>query len=57
MNETSELLLFTDVSVNTILNFGYGAFIAVTDPSISDFELKQLVKLKRFEQTSSTKLE
>jgi len=57
MNETNELLLFTDGSVNTKINFGYGAFLAVTDPAISDFELKHLVKVKRFEQTSSTKLE
>ena len=57
MNETTELLLFTDGSVNTSLNFGYGAFLAVTDPAISDFELKHLVKVKRFEKTSSTKLE
>jgi ribonuclease HI len=57
MNETNELLLFTDGSVNTKINFGYGAFLAVTDPAISDFELKHLVKVKRFEKTSSTKLE
>lgn len=57
MNESNELLLFTDGSVNTKLNFGYGAYISISDPEISDFELMQLVNVKRFDQTSSTKLE
>lgn len=57
MSESYELLLFTDGSVNTKINFGYGAFLAISDPGISDLELNKLVKTKRFEPTSSTKLE
>jgi ribonuclease HI len=57
MSEINDLLLFTDGSVNTKSNFGYGAFLAVSDPGMSDLELNKLVKTKRFEQTSSTKLE
>jgi ribonuclease HI len=57
ISEIIELLVFTDGSVNNNLNFGYGAFLAVTDPGISDLELNKLVKTKRFEPTTSTKLE
>jgi ribonuclease HI len=57
ISEIIELLVFTDGSVNNNLNFGHGAFLAVSDPGISDSELNKLVKTKRFEPTSSTKLE
>lgn len=57
MSEINDLLLFTDGSVNTKSNFGYGALLAVSDPGMSDLELNKLVKIKRIEQTSSTKLE
>ena len=53
----SEILLFTDGSVNPQLKIGYGAYLLV---SRSDFEnglVPQNVQLKRFENTSSTKLE
>ncbi len=49
--------IFTDGSVNTHLKVGYGAFLVVSDLSASIDSLKDTVKLKRFEQTSSTKLE
>ena len=52
-----EIFLFSDGSVNTKLKFGYGAFLAVNDTGFSDAELSRLVKIKRFEDTSSTKLE
>ena len=53
----SELLLLTDGSVNTESNIGYGAYLAVSDSELSLDELRTQVKVQRFEQTSSTKLE
>mgnify|MGYP000485748503 CR=1 FL=1 len=52
-----QLQLFTDASVNTLLKVGYGAYLVVYDQSTSIYKLKECVKTKRFEQTSSTKLE
>ena len=52
-----ELLLFTDGSVNTKSNIGYGAYLIVSDSDLSLDELRTQVKVQRFEQTSSTKLE
>lgn len=52
-----ELLLFTDGSVNPKLNFGYGAYLAVSKTEIRTDDLTQLVKLKRFDETTSVKLE
>ena len=49
--------LFTDGSVNTQVKFGYGAYLAVSDPGLSVEELSKQVKVKRFAPTSSTKLE
>ena len=58
MNAT---LLFTDGSVDTESKTGYGAYLAVEDPgsSLNDLldNLKTRLKVKRFEHTSSTKLE
>ncbi|MCK5424614.1 MAG: hypothetical protein KAI89_04515 [Emcibacter sp.] len=51
------LQVFTDGSVNTQLKVGYGAYLVVSDQSVSINSLKDTVKVKRFEQTSSTKLE
>ena len=51
------LQVFTDGSVNTQLKVGYGAYLVVSDQSASIDSLKDTVKVKRFEQTSSTKLE
>ena len=51
------LQLFTDVSVNTQLKVGYGAYLVVAEPDVSLELLKDLVKTKRFTHTSSTKLE
>jgi ribonuclease HI len=52
-----ELMLFTDGSVNPQSNIGYGAYLAVFEEGLSLDLLKTRVKVKRFEHTSSTKLE
>lgn len=49
------LILFTDGSVDTQLKIGFGAYLAVHDLS-TDLEEMQ-VKVRKFEDTSSTKLE
>jgi len=49
--------VFTDGSVNTQLKVGYAAYLIVTDQNGSIDQLKNSVKIKRFENTSSTKLE
>ena len=53
----NELMLFTDGSVNTKSNIGYGAYLAVSERGLSLDSLKMCVKVRRFEHTSSTKLE
>ena len=52
-----ELILFTDGSVNPQSNIGYGAYLAVKESELLMDSLKTKVKVKRFEHTSSTKLE
>jgi ribonuclease HI len=52
-----ELILLTDGSVNTQSNIGYGAFLAVSERGFSLDSLRTRVKVRRFEHTSSTKLE
>jgi ribonuclease HI len=52
-----ELMLFTDGSVNTHSNIGYGAYLAVSESDLSLDTLRTRVKVRRFEHTSSTKLE
>lgn len=52
-----ELILFSDGSVNTLTKVGFGAYLLVSDLSISPEILKNQVKIKQFENTSSTKLE
>jgi ribonuclease HI len=51
------MMLFIDGSVNTQSHIGYGAYLAVSEPGHSLNWLKAQVKLRRFEHTSSTKLE
>jgi ribonuclease HI len=53
----NKLFLFTDGSVNTKTKTGYGAYLAVFDLKLSIDEYKSNIKIKRFENTSSTKLE
>lgn len=50
-------MLFTDGSVNTQSHIGYGAYLLVSDHGLSSDLLKARVKVRRFENTSSTKLE
>jgi len=52
-----ELILLTDGSVNTQSNIGYGAYLAVSERGLSLDSLRTCVKMRRFEHTSSTKLE
>jgi ribonuclease HI len=52
-----ELILLTDGSVNTRSNIGYGAYLAVSDAGLSLEAFRKRVKVRRFEHTSSTKLE
>ena len=50
-------MLFTDGSVNTQSNIGYGAYLAVPETGFSLDSLRTRVKVKRFKHTTSTKLE
>jgi len=52
-----ELILLTDGSVNPQSNIGYGAYLAVSERVLSLDSLRSCVKVRRFEHTSSTKLE
>jgi len=51
------VMLFTDGSVNARTKIGYGAYLAVFGSTPSPEELKARVQVKRFVQTSSTRLE
>jgi len=53
----NELMLLMDGSVNTQSNIGYGAYLAVPEFELSLDSLRARMKVRRFEQTSSTKLE
>jgi len=55
----TEWILLTDASVDTLKKVGYGAMLLLLPADLVRLpdELKRLVQLKRFEQTSSTKLE
>ena len=50
-------MLFTDGSVNTHSNIGYGAYLAVPECGLSLDSLRTSVKVRAFEHTSSTKIE
>ena len=52
-----KIFLFTDGSVNNQSNIGYGAYHVTSDIGLSLDSLKLCVKVRRFEHTSSTKLE
>ena len=53
----NSLMLFTDGSVNVQSKTGYGAYLFVTEPVLMPEVLKKQVKIKRFEHTSSTRVE
>lgn len=52
-----KIKLFIDSSVNPQKKIGFGAFLEVSDENISFDDLKKNIKIKRFDDTSSTKLE
>ncbi|MDD2291531.1 MAG: ribonuclease H [Aliarcobacter sp.] len=52
-----KIKLFTDSSVNPQEKIGFGAFLFLDEKNISLEEMKKNIKIKRFENTSSTKLE
>lgn len=51
------LHIFTDASVNVRAKVGYGAYLIITDLNAPVQSLKDSIQVKRFEPTSSTKLE
>lgn len=57
IDKKTYLQIFTDGSVNPQLKVGYGAYLVVSDLSMSIDAHRKAVKVKRFEQTNSTKLE
>ena len=52
-----ELLLFIDGSVDNQSGIGFGAYLVISDETLSLEVHKTHIHLKRFEHTSSTKLE
>ena len=52
-----KIKLFTDSSVNPQEKIGFGSFLILDENEISFEEMKKNIKTKRFENTSSTKLE
>lgn len=50
-------MLYTDGSVNTKSKIGYGAYLAVCGRDLSTDSLKKRIRVRRFEDTSSSKLE
>ena len=52
-----KIKLFTDSSVNPQEKVGFGAYLFLKDKDISFEDMKKDIKTKRFEDTSSTKLE
>lgn len=52
-----KIKLFTDSSVNPQEKIGFGAYLLLDDENEFLEELKESIKIKRFEDTSSTKLE
>jgi ribonuclease HI len=49
-------MLFTDGSVDTKTRSGFGAYLAVKNIELPLVDLKSHVKIKQFENTSSTTL-
>ena len=52
-----KIKLFTDSSVNPQEKIGFGAYLLLDDENESFEDFKDNIKIKRFENTSSTKLE
>ncbi|MFK7979517.1 MAG: ribonuclease HI [Saprospiraceae bacterium] len=51
------MMLFTDGSVHSKLNIGFGAYLLISAEKWTAEALKKAVKVKRFDDTTSTKLE
>jgi len=51
------LMLFTDGSAHPASRIGYGAYLAISDLNADFQTLESRVQLKRFEETTSTRLE
>ena len=52
-----QIYLFTDGSVNPQSGVGFGAYLLLEKLEYSSFELEQKIKVKKLNNTSSTKLE
>jgi ribonuclease HI len=52
-----KIKLFTDSSVNPQEKIGFGAYLLLDDENESFEDFKDNIKIKRFENTSSTKIE
>lgn len=52
-----ELILFTDGSVDTDTKIGYGASLVVSDIKLPLEQLNASINIRKFENTSSTRLE
>ena len=52
-----DLIILTDGSVHAQSRIGYGAYLSLPEPGLSLQALMAHVRVKRFTQTSSTKLE
>ncbi len=57
MAKSNKIYVFTDGSVDPVSKVGYGASLVTTSLDDSIEMLQELLKVKRFENTSSTKLE
>lgn len=58
MNTTKpQIYLFTDGSVNPQAGIGFGAYLLLDKLEIFCVELEKKIKIKKFDNTSSTKLE
>jgi ribonuclease HI len=53
----SELILFTDGSVHAQTKIGYGAYLVLPEANVAQADLQAKVRVRRFEQTSSTRIE
>ena len=56
----SRIAVFTDVSINTNLKIGFGAYLIIPESDLKENSydlIKKKVKLKKFESISSAKLE
>ena len=58
MNKTKpQIYLFTDGSVNPQAGIGFGAYLLLEKKEFLCVELENKIKIKKFDNTSSTKLE